>query len=98
MMKYLLVPLLFVASTVNAVDLKEATKKLCQDHPVKLQCEELVSSMLTNSYVMGQTQLGCELGIVDACKAKRTNNYFDQNARWLEKRISTLDHRGTFGG
>lgn len=97
-MKRLLLVTLLIAPGVQAVDLKDTAKKLCQDHPIKLQCEELVSSMLTHSYVMGQTQLGCELGIIDACKAARTNKHFEKNARWLEQCISTLDHRGTFGG
>lgn len=97
-MKRLFALAFLIAPTVQAVDLKEATKKLCQDHPIRVQCEQLVSSMLTHSYVMGQTQIGCELGIVDACKAARTNKHFEKNARWLEQRINTLDHRGTFGG
>ncbi|WPJ68497.1 hypothetical protein OMDBNIEC_00011 [Salmonella phage STP-SP5] len=87
-MKHLFLLSILISPAVNAVDLADATKQLCKDHPVKVQCEELVSSMLVNSYVIGQTQLGCELGIVDACKAKSTSDYFEYNVRWLEKRLS----------
>lgn len=87
MKRLLLVALLITHTAYAEVPLQEATKKLCQEHPVKLQCEQLVTSMLTHAYVTGQTKIGCELGIVEACASARTVKQFNPNVQWLEKAL-----------
>lgn len=87
MKRLLLLAVLSAPAAFAEKSLEDASKFLCKDHPTEVQCEQLVYSIAVHAYVIGQTQVGCELGIVEACTASTKSPHFNTNVKWFEEKL-----------